>query len=59
MVIPSALERLLHGGLRLDLENRCCTLIWEDHEVPPTSTQADLALVFLESPDQMITWEHR
>lgn len=55
-IIPSGpRETVAWRGLRLDLENRY--LIWEDQQVPITRTQADLALVFLESPDQMITRE--
>lgn len=55
-IIPaSPRETVSWRGLRLDLENRC--LIWEGLQVPITRTQADLALVFLESPDQIITRE--
>jgi DNA-binding response OmpR family regulator len=42
-------------GLCLDAENRF--LIWQGHQVPITRKQADLALAFLESPDQLITRE--
>ncbi len=55
-VIPSGpRETVTWRGLRLDLETRC--LIWQGLQVPITRTQADLALVFLESPDQVITRE--
>ncbi|MCU0519224.1 MAG: response regulator transcription factor [Anaerolineae bacterium] len=42
-------------GLCVDTEN--LFLIWKSQQVPITRKQADLALAFLDSPDQVITRE--